>query len=223
MGGAKVDANAVMAGYEKTGNAAQVARDLRIHENTARQIIRKRLGKCVRCGEANIDMGKTMCGPCLERDRDRMKNRRANRLRNGLCTECGEPRSRLSRNLCERHRIEAAERHETSRKRIKGRGAPNNGIQDGRQRRQTILERYGEGGLAAWSHYNGCCAACSESYTDVAVHLHHIDENPQNNARENFTCLCFRCHRAVHLLLSSKNRKSLIRIFEAMYPDKPLR
>lgn len=214
----KIDANAVMTGYERTGNAAQVAREMGIHENTARQIIRKRLGKCARCGEADIIIGKTMCGPCLEWDKARMKKRRHERLRNGFCTECGEPRSPLSRNLCEKHRIAAAEGNERYHAKQK-----RNGVQNKTQKKDSLLERYGREALRRWEHADGKCEACGAAYGETSIHLHHIDEDRTNNTFENFACLCFDCHRAVHRLISSRDRVALIAWFERTYPQLSLR
>lgn len=34
--------------------------------------------------------------------------------------------------------------------------------------------------------------------SEVILTVHHIDENPGNNERENLICLCQGCHLAVH-------------------------
>lgn len=43
----------------------------------------------------------------------------------------------------------------------------------------------------------GSCQECGRS--QCKLHVHHIDENPQNNTRSNLKTLCVRCHRLAHL------------------------
>ena len=125
---------------------------------------------------------------------------------------------------CDEHRITSAERHERSHKKRSGelRGSPHGQAQNLRQKLRQIRAKYGQNAITRWEASDGNCDACGAKYGDVSVHIHHIDEDKTNNALENYACLCFDCHKAVHCLLGSKDRRGLIGWFRRTYPDKPL-
>ncbi len=40
------------------------------------------------------------------------------------------------------------------------------------------------------------CESCGEA--NCKLHVHHRDENPENNEKENLQTLCVSCHRLTH-------------------------
>lgn len=226
MASTKVDYSEVLRLLSETKNRHEVARRLGIHVNTVQRAIRLDGKKCTRC-MAPVLPGHPVCAKCLEWDRERVHGARKERKRLGLCLNCEKQRTPISRLYCDEHRLAAIGRNEKYhyRKKAKGSlpGAPHGAKQNPAQRRETIKERYGDGAVARWDETGGKCEVCAIAYGDMAVHMHHIDENPSNNAFENFACLCFRCHQTVHFLIASANRIGLIAWFERTYVDRPLR
>lgn len=216
----KIDREAVLAAFDRLKNARAVAREMGLHRNTVGSIVRKSRGVCVRC-QAPVAPGKTSCAKCLLADQERTKLRRRSRRRLGLCQLCDNPHSAVSKIYCDEHRLIDLDwrQHEYTSKR----GARHNGIPSESDRRSMLIAKYGDGAWRCWIENNGCCEACGTSYEVAAVHIHHIDEDKTHNVRENFACLCFFCHRATHLLISSKSRQGLIAWFERTYPDRTLR
>ena len=199
------------------------ARELGIHENTARQIRRAAEGNCIRCGKPGVS-GKKFCAVCLDYEADRIKTRRQDRRRLGLCQNCDKPRGPVSKQFCEEHRIADAawrvEREQTRKE--NSRGAPNNGIPTDAERRRALRNKYGEAAWDCWRAADGCCAACGVGYEDRAIHIHHVDCNEKNHARSNLVCLCFDCHTAVHKLMRLRAPADLLAWFARTYPDRPL-
>lgn len=217
----KIDHAAVLASYAETQNAQETARRLGVHENSVHAIVRKNRGECVRC-RAPAPHGKTMCESCLAADRKRIKERRKKRRHEGVCMECGAPRE-LGTYFCATHRNNAVKRNAAYDERQRMRGVPRGFANNPRQKRRRMIEKYGIAAWDRWQHIGGKCEACAAEYGDAAIHLHHIDENPKNDAPENYVFLCYACHRAVHLLLASKDRMGLIAWFSKTYPLHPIR
>jgi len=217
----KVDRQKVLALLSEM-SPAKVSACLGIHENTVRAIFRASRKACTRCTKPVIP-GKTMCQECLENDRKRIMKRRKQRRRAGLCLECGFPRMDGSQ-FCSKHRDAAIERNERYQKRIKTlRGSPQGHAMSLKRKRASLVSNYGEDAWRRWEHAGGKCEICAAEYGDVAIHIHHVDEDRTHNTFENFICLCYQCHRAVHLLLDLKNLKAFTRWFEQIYPNHPLR
>lgn len=219
-----VDDAAVLAAFAELQNGRAVARKLGIHQNTIYQVIRRNMAECFRC-KAPVTPGRRYCAKCAAYERDRIRLRRKKRMRLGLCQQCGKQRSPLSRLHCEEHRIAAAERNETyhDRRRVaKLAGSPHGGKASPEQRLRHIRDNYGPNGVACWLEAEGKCEVCGVPYGEAAVHIHHIDCDRANDARENYACLCFHCHKAVHQLLDARDRTRLIEWYSRTYPDKPL-
>lgn len=53
---------------------------------------------------------------------------------------------------------------------------------------------------AARMHLKSCCESCGST---EKLHVHHCDENWQNNSVENLQTLCESCHRSWHATLRS--------------------
>lgn len=198
-----------------------VARQLGCHENSLHAIFRKDKHKCIRCG-AVPQQGRTMCATCLASDRARIKERRAARRHAGVCMECGGPRQSGS-NFCAEHRGSALKRNAeyAQRQADKQPGAAGGGTPTNAQRTRRLREKYGQAAADRWNHADGKCEACGAKYGHTAIHLHHIDQNPTNNTFANFACLCFDCHRLVHLLLKSRDRAGLLAWYENAYATEP--
>jgi len=217
------DEAAVVAAYERLQNFHAVAREIGVvHHNTVKQIVRRHQNKCPRCGSADILPGVIQCQSCRDGDRKRMKEARRSRRWKGLCVQCGGPVSPPSHTLCEAHRIAAAARNVTYDARVRQRGAAQGSAPSLAQKLYAIRQKYGQGGIDCFNDAHGCCEVCGASYDEVAVHIHHIDEDPSNNVRENFACLCFDDHKLVHSLLAAKNRSKALEWFRRTYPDRPL-
>lgn len=216
----KLDDSLILSAFDRLQNGKAVARELGIHEQSIYQSLRRSRGVCLRCG-GPIVAGRKSCDACLKFDRTRIKAARKIKIRLGICQQCDEQRSAISRLYCEAHRIAAAERNAVHDE--KKRGSPNAGISNERQKLRSLNERYGAAGIACWNEAGGKCEVCARPYGEVAIHIHHVDEDRENNTRENFVCLCFYCHNATHLLINSSNRVALIEWFSRTYPDRPLR
>jgi hypothetical protein len=224
----KINWTAVIAAYERLQNHRAVSLESGINMKTVVQIMRRHRGVCLRC-QAPVVPGKKQCKNCLEFDRARIETARnsrdPNRTKCSLCSKTHAPRSKF----CETHRVSQrllyAREFDDRRRLDKGtfRGAPSNGVQSPKEKRRRLREKYGDAGWQCWREAKGKCEACNASYDDGAIHIHHIDDDRTNNQRENFICLCFRCHRTMHLLLDSRNRRGFISLFAKTYPDKPLR
>jgi hypothetical protein len=198
----------ILEAFARLNNGRAVARELNIHENTVYQALKGHRGVCWRCGKS-VSPGKKGCVSCLESDRKRVLETRRERTRLGLCLSCDQVRSPISRQFCAEHRIKNHDYHAK-----RERGKPNKP-----QKARSLRYRYGENGEKAWLRDLGVCRTCE---TTNNVHIHHIDENKQNNSLENLICLCFFCHKAVHALINLRNRKGLIVWFSQTYTDKPL-
>ncbi len=210
-----IDRTRALELLEQIGNAAEVARRMGCHENSVRAISRANLKLCVRCNDPGVVPGKTLCAKCAEWDKDRMAAKRKERRRQGLCVNCGQPRALGLRIHCSACNEAANERNERYQKR-RGPCTP-------KQKQDDLIERYGQDAWKRWQLAGGKCEACGAKYGEIAVHVHHIDEDRTNNTFDNFACLCFDCHRAVHRLISSRDRKALISWFEKTYPQHGLR
>jgi hypothetical protein len=219
----KIDEAEVLVAYAELQNGRAVSRRTGVHENTVYQILRRHHGECVRC-KAPVAPGKKQCSRCLAWERDRARRRRQERIRHGLCVQCGQQRSHISRLYCDAHRLLHVEHCEKSRVKRKSelRGSPHGQASNLRQRLRRIREEYGQNGVTCWQNADATCEICRAKYGDVAIHIHHIDEDHSNSELSNYACLCFDCHKAIHYLLSSKNRRGLVGWFRRTYPDKPL-
>lgn len=216
----KLDDAKILAVFDRLQNGRAVARELNLHEQSVYTSLRRTKGVCTRCG-GDVVAGRKSCKTCLEFDKARMKEMRAERRRFGLCQQCGVQRSPLSKLFCETHRIAAATRNETYRTRLRGASKP--GVPNLRQKHRSMKNNYGPAAIDCWNEAEGTCESCGAAHADTSIHIHHIDEDRKNNARENFACLCFYCHNAVHALINSSSRTGLIAWFEKTYPERPLR
>lgn len=201
--------------YEKLGNGKEVARQLGLHENTVYTALVQMRGIC-RCGRP-LPLGAKWCEDCKKTFRERMKVKRADRKRRGLCQMCNEPFFPPSTQFCEAHRLSQLELHAAIHARK--RGAPNNGVPSKSQRERAVFSRYGQDALDLWRDEEGRCSLCPTTHADKAVHVHHLDENPKNNGRENLALLCFRCHRLVHLLIEHPALRFALQWIERKYPS----
>lgn len=219
----KFDVDEVTKAFEAGESGRSIARRLGVHQNTIYAFTREISLKCIRCHTA-VARGQKLCPPCREYDAKRMRDRRRERSLLGTCVQCDLPRANASKYYCETHRLEHVERMRRSyADGKKKRGAPEGGVMSQEQKRQSIIAKYGHGGWTAWQEADGKCETCRRPYEETAIHIHHIDCNDRHNERSNFAVLCFRCHRATHLLLESASRKRFVEWFSRTYPDKPLR
>lgn len=185
------------------------------HENSVYAIIRKSNGGCRRCGAATR-AGKTSCDPCLSFDSARIKAKRAERRRSGICVECGNPRSDISQMYCDIHRINALERQQESKARLKNGSAGLFPSQ--KQKYRSLRWKYGQGGIDAWERDHGACIICDASSSEATIHIHHVDEDQSNNNPANLVCLCFECHNTAHRLKRLRNLPGFIAWFRNTYP-----
>jgi len=87
-----------------------------------------------------------------------------------------------------------------------------------RQTRFRLRDRFGPEAEPLLKEANGSCQICSSSNDRKrSLDLHHIDQDNTNGSRENLVAICHNCHRAVHLLLRSKNLPKLLAWFEKTY------
>lgn len=208
------DRNEILRVFMETKNGAETARRLGLHNNTVYQILRSARGQCRQCARL-AQPGAQYCGPCLKTIRERAKAKRKKRRRAGVCAQCDRPTSPPSRTYCADHRIAHLESAERGYYRRKARG----GVTSEIQRRNHIKSKYGHHGLDVWNESGATCVACGRHHGEQVVHIHHLDGNNQNNARENLTCLCFDCHMLTERLLSHHDLGALFRWFASMYPS----
>ena len=211
----KVDQAEIVAVYAELKNGMEVARRLGLSETTVYKVLRIKDLKCARCG-GQPRPGQMYCDKCREHMRLKMAEKRALKLRAGKCQECDLPVAPPSRSKCAIHRVAAIERNARWETRLK-RGAPNSGISSEKQRRRSIRKRYGEAGVAAHEAAKGCCEVCARGQDQTVIHIHHVDENPENNVRQNLAVLCFDCHQATHRLLVLKARGAFLSWFAKRY------
>ena len=219
----KVDRDEALRLYDELQSAVAVSRRLGCHENTIKAIVSKLRLKCVRCKNRPAP-GKTMCMECLIKDRERMKQARAERRHRGVCIECGGVRMLGNNRYCEHHRGKVMERQSKYQARKNAdrlAGASRGGTSTRDQKHRFLMSRYGQAAVDRWEHAGGKCEACGAAHGEVAIHMHHRDEDQSNNTFENFACLCFFCHRAVHLLLNSRDRAGLLLWFSTAYAIEP--
>ena len=222
----KVDDETVIACYLSLLNGRAVARQLNMHENTVYQILRRSKSQCIRCGD-QIQIGRKQCKKCLEYDKNRIKERRAEKIRLGLCTECNEQKSNISKLYCEKHRISSIERNERYQKRKRQKntgpkGTSSTSAVNIRQKLRSIRSKYGQNGVDRFNNSGGKCSVCNKSYEEIGIHIHHIDCNENNHSYDNLSVLCYYCHKAIHILLTIEDRKRLVEWFSKSCPDKPL-
>lgn len=217
-----VDRELVAATFAKLGDKRATARELGIHENTVRQVLRGLAERCTRCGGPTAN-GKAYCADCATWSRQRMKRRRQERMRLGLCQECDEQRSTLSMLHCDKHRIAAQDRRSRERENKKRR--LNTPLLIGRntieKRESSIRREYGDRAVEAWREAEAACELCRTPHGQSSVQIHHVDEDRKNGARSNIAVLCFDCHQATHRLLAVKNREAFLAWFGRRYALQP--
>jgi 5-methylcytosine-specific restriction endonuclease McrA len=107
---------------------------------------------------------------------------------------------------CAEHRLRALERNVAYELQQKTkRGAPHQGVLNSRQRHRSLRDKYGESGITVWDRDGGACILCHIPYQQKAIHIHHINGDPSESTVENMVCLCFRCHRLIHLMMEHPN------------------
>lgn len=219
----KYDYEAIIKSYKDLESIRGVSEQLNVPRMTVRAVVYRLLGKCVQCASPVLP-GKDVCAKHQSYWADRIAAKRKNRRREGLCQECDEPYALPSKTLCAKHRLLSLKRNETYDKKRSNRlrGSSQGVASSLKQKLYKINENYGSAGIDCFNENEGCCEICGSHFQEVAVHIHHIDEDRNHNTRINFACLCFHCHKAVHQLIDSKNRQQLIAWFERTYPDKPL-
>ncbi len=193
----RLDHAPILELLEAGTNPAEIANRLGLAYTTVNQIARRHRGTCTRCGSRPQLPGRTKCRKCLEWHRKYEADKRKQAHAENLCA-CGKPRKTGS-TLC-------SDCYERGVKRTL----------------RSRMKNFGPHAEQILSASSGVCQACGDA-NDRSPDIHHIDENPRNNSRENLICLCSNCHRAVHRLISSRDRRALISRFEKTYPAHTLR
>lgn len=216
-----IDRTLVARTFAELGSKRETAKRLGIHENSVVQILRGLADRCTRCGGAT-EVGNSHCADCRTWGRQRMKRRRAERLRAGLCQECDTQRSSLSLLYCDAHRERAAERraaHLAKKRKMNSQMTARSGEHPRRSR--NIRRAYGPEAAALFDGHNGCCEVCAAPHGETSIQIHHLDEDRSHNQRENLAVLCFDCHQAVHKLHALRDHLALLSWYERRYSQKP--
>lgn len=209
----KADHARIEDAFARLGTIAAAAIEVGVHYNTAAGVIRRLRHVCLDCN-TKVKIGERLCEPCRDRQAERARRKRAERLRAGVCKACDEPVAPPSRTLCAKHRL--AQIEDNARSDAK-RGTSRRGMSSQERREHSIRDNYGAAGVVVWRTSRGRCALCAADYKDVSVQLHHIACD-KTNTEENLICLCFKCHRATHQLLGLGNLEQFLRWFHATYP-----
>lgn len=208
------DDQLIYALYQETHSGREVARQLHLHENTIYNALRRHRGACPLCG-VPVAPGKKHCATCLEILRKRMQTKRKKRIRQGLCIECNKRVVAPSRRYCTQHRLRTIEHQATyAAKHHEKRGAPHAGILSQRQRERGLRDRYGEAGIIAWQRDGGQCVLCRVSFTQRAIHMHHINGIHAQSTEDNMVCLCFNCHKLIHLMMGHPDLSQVLTWFQ---------
>lgn len=215
----RIDPETVRTVYARTQCGRETAREMGIHESTVYQILKKLRGICKRCSNP-VNPGNSYCPDCQKYLRERIKEKRRERRRQGLCEMCDNPIQPPSIKFCAEHRIRQFDYGERVQRRRK-RGAPNPGIRTQTDRERGLRNKYGLGGVEVWNRHNGCCSMCGVSYTEKAIHIHHIDANDRNHESSNLIPLCFRCHKLVHLVIEHPDLPAVLGWLRKTYPSLP--
>jgi hypothetical protein len=214
----KINHSQVLALYEQVGVIRETARQMGIHEQTVRDILKAARRQCQWCGQPLI-WAQRICPTCLPKKRAIEREFAKKQQQAGLCVKCTEPLELPSRRFCTKHRIAMRDAMRTHRRK---RMVNTTGTTLEAEKALRVRNAYGEGGAAAWERDKGCCVLCSRSYTEGAVYLHHIDQNRRNNVMTNFVCLCYKCHRLIHGFLEHPQLSKLLQWFHATYPEERL-
>jgi 5-methylcytosine-specific restriction endonuclease McrA len=179
-----------------TLSVADTARKLGLHFNTVNQIARLKRGMCASCGQRAHKPGFTKCAFCADRERSRTRNKRREARLAGHCTMCPKPLKKGSTLYCAQH-------YKTNL---------------ARQTRFRLRDRFGEHAEPLLKKADGRCQICGGTNDRArSLDIHHIDGDDANGSRENLVAACHNCHRAVHLLLRSKDLRKLLAWFEKTY------
>ena len=82
-----------------------------------------------------------------------------------------------------------------------------------------IRENYGDEAAEFWLlHYQEGCKKCGKKTT---LHLHHIDNNEENNKSENLVILCREHHIEVHRYYNEEDRWILVKWFKNWMDKSP--
>jgi len=188
-----VDRKIVLQIFEETKSGMETARRVGLHENTVYGILREHRGKCLDCAN-DASLGHKYCKKCLSRIRNRARDKRKNKKRLGICVQCNTQRTPLSKLYCEEHRLQ----HLSSSQCYKNRQRKSRGdLPTEKQRLCNIKGTHGENGVLAWQRDEGKCVICERIYGEIAIHIHHMDDNKKNNSVSNLCCLCWDCHALV--------------------------
>jgi 5-methylcytosine-specific restriction endonuclease McrA len=217
----KVSQDLIVSTYEKTKSKRETARVLGIHEQTVYIHLRGSEGRCIRCG-GSPKGGYRHCHACLKTLREDVKRKRRERVRLGVCVQCDERIQPPSRLYCATHRTMALDSNKRYDERQRQSRFVHGGTPTKKQRKRSIGEKYGLGGIHEWHFCEGRCRICGIPHEERAVHIHHVDCDPKNNSKENLKALCQRCHRLVHNLTEHPDPAGAISWIRTHYPDLPL-
>lgn len=207
----------ILALYAELGSKRETARRLGVTDVTVRNCVRATKALCERC-TASVPFGQRFCQACTAKRTERARERRKERRREGLCDQCDERIQPPSTIYCDTHRLAHQER---SRQHVgnKLRQVTGHGLPTKREREKQIRYDYGQAGIEAWHRDKESCVLCGVHYKDKTIHIHHLDGNHSHNVKNNLTCLCFRCHKLIHLLSQHPNPPHILTWFVAHYPQ----
>ncbi|MDQ4119889.1 MAG: hypothetical protein M3209_00295 [Acidobacteriota bacterium] len=213
------DSAQVLAVYAECKSGRETARRLGLHDNTVYAILRRAKGQCAICGKP-AGYEQKHCSECKVKVNERAKNKRARRRQAGLCEACDSPYEAPSRKFCRAHWLQDKQLRQTYREQAKvKRGTPQKGVPNQTQREAELLRKYGQDAVEVWRELKGSCVICNATYSQKSICLHHIDGNHENNVKENFTLLCFRCHKLVHLFIEHEQPDSALQWIKQTYPQ----
>lgn len=195
---------------------------------------------CYRCLSKSVSDGYKICDSCREYDRQKTRDRRAERIRAGLCPECGQKLDDSNYKSCSQCRAKSLEQTKALYYKRKAQGLCTNcgnkreehtpssilcvscwSKSRARRRKSHSKNSFG-GHLEAIIERDKGCVICKRPYgvRKNSVVCHHIDGNRSHNTPENLILLCRRCHGAVEgwKALSESNRSQMLRLFLKYYP-----
>lgn len=107
--------------------------------------VRKRLGRCMICGDHNDRPGKSRCSKCFERDRERLRRMRQQRREAGLCVRCGKVKTYKGAYYCSGCARKHAQQRRTSARRKREEEERRQRIEQRRRELRMVLLNFEKG------------------------------------------------------------------------------